>query len=389
MKRTLISLIAVLGLLACASAQKGTVSRGEGSVTFTLDQVSSAIGSIGTPVSGSTLAKSIHDPQNGFSDEAPTVLACSFADENLQDIGEDVLFQMLLQAWCQHRPVVLTPDAVWMVISQGFSHWVNENPELVRETIVSHKDKKEIRIETNNLYSDEADWEGLVGGFCAQIAKYTAEGTASLVADFSTTGTTEKIASEITLMDAVKPYFNYTSFYAICGIPYITLTGTPEDWEKVLEKTRTLSRFGLKWWVNDLDPILEEFVEAAKGKPDYWFWKDIVSKTRPRRLQGPSCSPNAKPITMVDGWFLKLFPFCEDGRTPESVPINFLSLAETVCVPFRYDIVNAAGEIIRSDKMEMVAGIVGVEEDPETFALTPRIGWMVRIPAKKDNPLAL
>lgn len=379
MKRILISVIGILCLVACASAQKGKVSRGDGFVTFALDQVSPVAGSISLPVSGENLARSLRDSQYGFSDTAPTILACSFAKESLHDIGEDVLFQMLLQAWCQHRPVVLTPDAVWMVISQGFSHWVNKNPEEVRDRIVFHQGKEELRIQTNDLFSEDADWEGLVSGFCSQIAKYTADGTASLVADFSTTGVNEKFASEITLMDAVKPYFQYTSFYAICGIPSITLTGTPEDWKKVLEKTRVLSRFGMDWWVKDLEPILSQFVSASEGRPDYWFWKDIVSKTRPRSLQGPSCSPDAQPITKVNGWFLKLFPFGEDGKTPEAVPINYLSLAETVCVPFSYDLVSGAGEVIRSTKMEMVAGIVGVTEDPETFALTPKIGWMVRI----------
>lgn len=377
MKRALFSILCFVLTVLSSGAQ----------VTFTLDEVLPATESISIHRAGLRMAKDLHNTGALFSDYEPQILACSFAADTLCDIGEDVLFQMLLQAWCQHRPVVLTPDAVWMVISQGFSHWVNENPEKVRDKIVSHEGKKELRVETNNLFSAEADWEGLIGSFCSEIAKYTVDGTASLVADFSTTGTTERIASEITLMDTVKPFFEYASFYSVCGIPSITLTGTPGDWKKVLEKTRLLSQFGLDWWVRDLEPILSEFIKASEGNHDYWFWKDIVCKTRPRRLQGPSCSPKAKPETEVDGWFLKLFPFDDSGRTPKKVSITHTTLAETVCVPFRYDVVNGLGVVLSSTKMEMVAGIVGVTEDPETLTLTPKIGWWVRIPEQNTKSL--
>ena len=166
---------------------------------------------------------------------------------------------MLLTAWRQHRPVVLTPDAVWMVISQGFSYYVNKHPEEMSSLLVNHEGKKELRIRTyDELFSSQADWQSLIAQFTAEIDKYTVNDIATtLVADFSTTGINERIASEVTLMDVVKPYFNYTVIYGICGIPSITLTGTPEDWRKVKQKTLALNAFGLDWWVNDLEPILD------------------------------------------------------------------------------------------------------------------------------------
>ena len=41
-------------------------------------------------------------------------------------------------------------------------------------------------------------------------------------------------------MEAMKPYFEFIVMYIVCGIPEITLEGTPEDWEKVLDKARRL-----------------------------------------------------------------------------------------------------------------------------------------------------
>ena len=318
---------------------------------------------------------------NDFSsDWEAEILANSFADvDNLYDIGEDVVFQMLLKAWCQHRPVVLTPDAIWLIICQQFSHIVNENPEQYRGVLVNHEGEKELKVESNDLFSDQADWEGLISRFTAEIDKYTNNGLATtLVADFSTTGTDERIASEVTLMDVVKPYFDYTAFYAVCGIPSITLTGTPDDWRKVLEKTRALEAFGLGWWTSELAPILQEFVKAAEGQPDYWFWKDIVNKTRPRNIQGPVCAKRQPKLTKFDGWFLKFFPYDNKGKTPVKVDITQTMLPETVVVPFKYQVVNLDSVVLEETPLELVAGIVGVLEDPDDFTMTPKVGWFVR-----------
>ena len=380
----------LLSILTCTfaciwlSAQPARLilNQEEGRITFAVDEVDLADTHCGWKVTGDQLALDLRRNYDGdpFSDWEPEILASSFADaDDLYDIGEDVLFQMLLKAWCQHRPVVLTPDAIWLVICQQFSHIVNENPDRYRSVLVSHQGKKELRVESDDLFSEQPDWDGLISGFTAEIDKYTNNGLATtLVADFSTTGRDERIASEVTLMDVVKPYFEYTAVYAVCGIPSITLTGTPDDWRKVLAKTRALETFGMGWWTSDLVPVLEEFVKAAEGRPDYWFWKDIVNKTRPKTIQGPVCSKRQPKLTKFDGWFLKFFPYDNKGKTPRKVDITQTMLPETVVVPFKYQVVTTDGVVLEETPLELVAGIVGVHEDPENYTLTPRIGWFVR-----------
>ena len=380
------SLIAYVNLYA--QPAQLILSQKEGRITFAVDEVDIPDNHCGLKTTGSKLSLDLNRNIDGdlFSDWEPKILANSFADvDNLYDIGEDVVFQMLLKAWCQHRPVVLTPDAIWLIICQQFSHIVNENPEKYRGVLVNHEGKKELKVESNDLFSNQADWEGLISRFTAEIDKYTNNGLATtLVADFSTTGTDERIASEVTLMDVVKPYFDYTAVYVVCGIPSITLTGTPDDWRKVLEKTLALEAFGLGWWSTELEPILQEFVKAAEGHPDYWFWKDIVNKTRPRTIQGPVCSKRQPKLTKFDGWFLKFFPYDNKGKTPAKVDITQTMLPETVVVPFKYQVVNLDGVVLEETTLELVAGIVGVLEDPDDFAMTPKIGWFVRT-VKVDN----
>ena len=105
-----------------------------------------------------------------------------------------------------------------------------------------------------------------------------------MTADFTTTGITERIASQISLMDVVKEYFNYLNVAISCGIPSITLEGSPEDWQKVLDKVRSLKKYNLEKWASDLEVILKEFVKASKGRANQKFWQNIVKKRRVDQL---------------------------------------------------------------------------------------------------------
>lgn len=376
----------LIGFITCISlsAQPAQfiLSQEDGRITFTVDEVDTPKDHCGWEMTGDRLASELNINTDGdlFSDWTSKILTNSFADvDNLYYIGEDVVFQMLLKAWCQHRPVVLTPDAIWLIICQQFSHIVNEKPEQYRSVLVNHEGKKELQVKSNDLFSEQADWERVIGRFTAEIDKYTNPGLATtLVADFSTTGTDERIASEVTLMNVVKPYFEYLAVYVVCGIPSITLNGTPDDWRKVLEKTRALEAFGMGWWTSELEPILQEFVKAAEGRPDYWFWKDIVCKSRPRKIKGPVCARRQPKLTKFDGWFLKFFPYDNKGKTPKKVDITQTMLPETVVVPFKYQVVALDGTVLEETPLELVAGIVGVLEDPDDFTMTPKIGWFVR-----------
>lgn len=360
------------------------LDRQDGRVTFAVDEVTPADHYYGWHRSGLEIAKSINRDYSGagglLSDWEPEIITNSFADvDNLYDIGEDVVFQMLMIAWCQHRPVVLSPDVIWLIICQQFSYQVNLHPEQFRHRLVEHKGKKDLVIETDTPISEISDWESVIFSFVTEISNNTKNDIATtLIADFSTTGTDERIASAVTLMDVVKQYFDYYMVYCVCGIPSITLTGTPEDWQKVLDKTKELGKIGMGWWTSKLEPILEEFVKAADGNPDYWFWKDIVKKSRPRKIQGPTCSRRPVRQTKFDGWFLKFFPYDNNGRTPKKVTITQTMLPETVSVPFKYQVVALDGVLLSETPMELLAGIVGVLEDPETYTMTPKIGWFLR-----------
>lgn len=319
--------------------------------------------------------------------KSPEIVAAS-GDENLYSIGEDVFFQTLLKSYAEHRPVVISPDMIWTLICQGFSHHINMDPEKYRHMLVSHEGKKELEVlrDSMNAFTKD-DWAEIITEFAQKVEEST-KGTvaASLITDFSTTTSTEAIASRITLLSTVKSYFEFIVVQFICGIPYITLKGTPDDWRTLLEKSKELAQFDLEWWISELTSILEEFVKASEGHPSPVFWKSIVMTWRPGQMgRGGGCVPNPEGPTKVDGWFLKFFPYCKNGRTPDSIAADESMLPETVAVPFIYRVVDGTGNIVKETRMSMMAGLIGVSEDKETFALTPKFGWYINVEETEEE----
>ena len=325
----------------------------------------------------------------GVPSEEYHVLKTSFEGQQLAHIGKDNFWKCILQAYADHRSLVLSPDMVWLIISQGFSRYVNAHAEEMRYLFVSHEGKMElVTVSDDNILLPGADWEGVLNDFSDCIARETKGELADLMtANFTTTGITERIASQISLMDVVKEYFIYTRISAVCGIPSITLTGTPDDWQKVLDKARSLRKYKLEKWSDDLVAILKEFVQASKGKPNKKFWQSIVKKKRVKRLftSAGLCLPDPKRTTKVDGWILKFFPNA-DGETFDSVMWSNNMPQEMVRVCFQQVLTHpATGEPLDTIPVQLWSGFVGIEEDAKTRALTPKIGWLARIADEESD----
>ena len=378
-KFILLAVLLTVTLNSLYAADAKILHRDKQSITFVVDEnlpkpVEKFHNSIGRGISYGVLERL------DFTDPKKQLVTSSFMNDSLKYLGQDVFFQMMVEAFADHRSVVLSPDVIWLLISQQFSHYVNKDPEALRDKLVDHEGKLSLVVKSEkDLLAKDADWNAVIEDFSRLIKANTKGNVAEMItANFSTTQQTERLASEIVLMDAVKPYFEYIVMYIACGIPFITLQGTPADWKEIVAKTRKLDAYGLGWWTAELVPILDEFVKASEGHPNQNFWKDIIMKDRPDRLRGGGCSLE-KP-TNVDGWFLKFFPFDEKGRTPATIPHTFKMLPEQVSVGFQYikqD--DVTGKTLSNTPMELIAGIVGVEVNPETQALTPKIGWLAAI----------
>lgn len=302
------------------------------------------------------------------------LVTSSFSDlKNLKAWDKDNFYQCVVYAYACHKSLALSPDMIWLLISQGFARYVNAHAEELRPRLVDHTGKMDLVVQ---FKTKKDDWPKLIEGFASQIDQHTkGEIAKTITANFTTTGPVERVASQITLMESAKKYFNYIAMRLSCGIPSITIQGTPNDWEAVLSKTKKLEEYGLGEWTKSLEPILQEFIRASEGRPNQQFWKCMVKQQPTEKLKGGGCSMD-KP-TELDGWFLKLFPD-ENGEILSSTPHTKNMASEMVVVGFKYRIVDHLTNAVLGEKpMELRAGFIGAEEDSKTNTLTPKIGWLV------------
>jgi hypothetical protein len=196
-----------------------------------------------------------------------------------------------------HIPLGLTPDHVWLTISRTFAEHVVKNAEELRKRFVDFDGQKLLTVRRDNFVkgSAENDWQGVFSEFSDQIAENIGKARDLVVCNFSTTGPVEKAASEVVLMDAMQKYFKY-EIMTCCGIPEITLFGTTQDWMDVLVRTRNLGEYGLQEWVEDLLPVLEQFVRASTGDVDTEWWQSFYKEY------------SGSGSVTIDGHFTKFFP---------------------------------------------------------------------------------
>jgi hypothetical protein len=304
-------------------------------------------------------------------------------------VVRDVRYQPLLAAvytaFSQHRPLVLTPDAVWITIAQGVAHHMVLHGERLRSRFVSHQGRLELAFVTTEWVegSPENPWPQAFASWSGQIAGHVGpEVHDRLVCDFGTTGPVERAVSQIVMMDVFERYFHYVD-YCICGIPQVTLEGTPADWQRLRDKVAGLSIFDLDWWLRHLLPVCDQFVRASRGDVDLKHWQSICKL---REEYGGD---------VINGWVAKLFPYLRafyDGPCSRRNPVfetgegfqTPLAPPGLSRVPFTWRNVLAN----RDRPMEAIGGLVGVTQDPATLALRPKVGWAVRQAEPMDVLLA-
>ena len=173
--------------------------------------------------------------------------ACSkFHGHLIANVISHPLIAALHGAFCLHLPLVLSPDIIWLTITQGLARHINANAEELRQQFVSHQGKLKIKVQRDDFVKGSAEntWPKAFTTFSEKVHEHIGDVHELIVSDFSTTGQVEKAASEIVLLDSVQSYFSF-EMITICGIPSITLEGTVDDWRKIAIRAEQLSDYKL------------------------------------------------------------------------------------------------------------------------------------------------
>ncbi|EFC44600.1 predicted protein, partial [Naegleria gruberi] len=223
-------------------------------------------------------------------------------------LGSNSFVMSGVTSYSNHHNLIIKPDDVWLAISTQFSNYVNGKSEELREKFVDFKGKKQLTVYGGGtLYS--ADYVTLSNKMTEQIEMNIKDPSIRnwIIPNFSTTTKTDRMVGSIVLMASMKNYFDYQISLS-CNLPNVTLLGNVEDWIEIRERAERLLEFDTKEgymrkWVKILLPILDKFVDSAKGNPDIEWWNRIA------HWEGGGSGPS-----YISGWITAFCVFSEKGH---------------------------------------------------------------------------
>jgi len=105
----------------------------------------------------------------------PSFEACSRLGGSLvADIAYHPMVAALERAFVDHRPVSLSPDMIWLMITQGVANHINANAEQLRRRLVRHDSKLQIVVRRDDFVkgSPENLWPEVFADFSRQIRQH-------------------------------------------------------------------------------------------------------------------------------------------------------------------------------------------------------------------------
>src|SRR5215510_2871545 len=95
-------------------------------------------------------------PTRTLRDQYPDALAFGgdSATPMLVPDGVHPLLSAVAKAFAEHRPLVLSPDAVWLTIAQGVAQHVRLHAEQLRPRLVRHAGRKRLTLAVRQMPCD-------------------------------------------------------------------------------------------------------------------------------------------------------------------------------------------------------------------------------------------
>lgn len=210
------------------------------------------------------------------------------------------------KSFADHLPLTIKPDDIMYTLSAGLATHIKLNAEKLKNYFSDQPDKYKIVVRRDEFVRGSAtnDWMSVFDEFVITVGKTVLdkELITRMQQTFESSTRKSMTARNISIMEAMSPYCNY-ELQTMCGIPEITLKGSHEEWVRVRDFANYLRKYDLDWWIDVLDPVLEQFIQTALNarynpdEIDTTFWNEMVKKI------GGSGGP------YFSGWVSTLFPY--------------------------------------------------------------------------------
>ena len=145
-------------------------------------------------------------------------MVCKGQNDRGLDLG---FFNAIYQCYNQHWALKTTPEDWWYTIIRtvAIAIDVNSKDDKVRKFFVNHEGKKElvVLVDSISYMSSEHFFRQMTNLIQSNIKVDGYVDT--IISDFSTSTSTHRIVSEITVMSSMQEFFEYTCML-MCGIVY-------------------------------------------------------------------------------------------------------------------------------------------------------------------------
>jgi len=282
-------------------------------------------------------------------------------------------------AFTHHIPLCFGPDDLWNLIIQGVSIHIAQNAEELRDMFVDFDGKKMLMIRRDHFVkgSPRNDWAGCFEEWSKLVTDNIGEANAKcFIPKFSTTGALEKALHELSLMDAMKSYFRY-GCCTMCGISQVKLMGTLEDWQTLRKMVSDLRKYDLDWWMDYVEPVIDEIINTYQGKVDKKFWYTIYKEWS---------TYGSGATDYVTGWVTHFFPYLQKKKRTKFWTLQELQGGrEQYCRNTRASITSVPNGVTQTPftwyyyqeefSMNIYGGFAGCEMDGDY--VRPVLAWAV------------
>lgn len=216
----------------------------------------------------------------------------------------NALIKATVLAFAHHLPLRIKPDHIMYLIIQGFNVWVNKmggDQKLVTQNMIK-PGKTSIKIDISD---GENDWDQHIDVLTSRITDtFENKQLASIMTvKFSTTTPLMMRVKTLGIASVMKKFVNI-NFDTCCGIPYVEIDGSIEDWEKLkVAANAILSLAGddLSFWTLKLNSALDIFINTLKDVDTREEWRNFLNYN------------SSSGTHECHGWINSFFPYVKNG----------------------------------------------------------------------------
>lgn len=213
------------------------------------------------------------------------------------------IFDLLCFGYNFHLPITISPDDVLNSLSILWSKYIISNSEKFRGQFVIHKGRVDLVYETGGAWSESRSDEFMMGLISLIKENQENDKFEWMQYSFSTTKDLDLFIRQSSILSSQKEYYVYHGSM-LCGFPEITLEGSSEDWETLIECVKRMycpDQEMKEWKERLINKVLIKFAEAENDED---FWQSAIMK-KPYGSGGQY---------RASGWATEFNPFNEKGR---------------------------------------------------------------------------